>query len=309
MLQQLFTNFGFRALWTPELIVILIFVGFLYFRLVGKWRNRFVGAEPVSTSQKTYFILGLFALYLGWGSPLYVAGHLMISFHMAQMVFAYFIAVPLFILGMPKWVFHAIIQKAKGTIFERVGKLFFSPLIGVLFFNFLFSVYHLPNIFDFLMKNIVLHSGYEMLMFVAATLMWWHMIAPIPSKAKLSDLRRMGYIFANGILITPACALIIFAPTAMYSVYTDPNTWATVMAFCLPAGAEIPYNLFSSGTNPFSPINPRSDQQLAGILMKIMQEITYGFTLGYVFKQWIKKEKQSEGPSISDIPATHTIKN
>ncbi|OLO40677.1 cytochrome c oxidase assembly factor CtaG [Alkalihalophilus pseudofirmus] len=308
-MQQLFTNFGFRALWTPELIIILVIVGWLYFRLVGKWRDRFVGAEPVSGKQKTYFILGLIALYLGWGSPLYIAGHLMISFHMTQMVFAYFVAVPLFILGTPKWFFRAVLHKAKGTLLEPIGRLFFNPLIGVLFFNFLFSVYHLPNIFDFLMRNIMLHSAYEMLMFVAATLMWWHMLAPIPSKFQLSDLRRIGYTFANGILITPACALIIFAGTPMYGVYTDPNTWATVMAFCLPAGADIPYDLFASGANPFSPMKPLYDQQLAGIVMKIMQEITYGFTIGYVFKQWIKKEKQSEGPSISDIPVTHTIKN
>ncbi|WP_096202194.1 cytochrome c oxidase assembly factor CtaG [Bacillus sp. FJAT-45350] len=303
-MEQLLTSFGFRALWTPELIVILAIVGAVYFTLITKWRHLFKDSEPVRVRQKVYFVLALIALYIGWGSPLYIAGHIMISFHMTQMVFAYFIAVPLFIISMPKWLLYAIKRKVENYLLGRIaGKLFMNPIIGLLIFNGLFSFYHIPLVFDTLMQQVYLHSLYEVFMFIGATIMWWHMIAPLPSSATLSDLKRIGYIFANGALILPACALIIFAGKPLYSVYTDPNTWATVMSYCLPAGASIPYGLFD-GPNPFSPLSATHDQQLAGVLMKIMQEITYGITVGYVFKQWISKEKQSDGPSISDIPTT-----
>lgn len=310
MIEQLFTNFSFRALWTPELIVVLAIVTAIYFLLIGKWREKFVGAEPVATRQKVYFILGMIALYFGWGSPLYIAGHLMISFHMTQMVMAYIIAVPLLLLGIPKWFYRAIINKVEGTIIGKLGRVFFNPLMGVLLFNGFFSIYHLPNVFDFLMQNVVMHSLYEMLLLVTSALMWWFMLAPLPGKEQLSHLRRIGYIFANGVLITPACALIIFAGTPVYAVYTDPATWATVMAYCLPGGSNIPFELFGANGS-FAIMEPVHDQQLAGVIMKIMQEITYGITIGYVFKQWITREKQTEGkgPSISDIPATHTMKN
>ncbi len=304
MLEQLFTSFGFRALWTPELIVILLIVAWAYFRLIRVGQTRFQQSEPVTFRQKFYFLTGLFALYLGWGSPLYIAGHLMISFHMTQMVFAYFIAVPLFLLGMPKWVILTIKSKVEKTPFAKVGAIIMSPLVGVLLFNGMFSIYHVPAVFNFLMQSVALHSIYEFGLLISASLMWWHMLAPIPTKKTLSDLRRIGYIFANGVLITPACALIIFAGTPLYSVYTDPVIWATVMAYCLPANAEIPLSLFT-GDNTFSPIDATYDQQLAGIVMKIMQEMTYGITIGYVFKQWISKEKQSDGPSISDIPENY----
>ena len=47
----------------------------------------------------------------------------------------------------------------------------------------------------------------------------------------------------------------------------------------------------------------RIDQQLAGVLMKIFQEIVYGIAIGYVFKQWLKKEKLQDGElTISDVP-------
>jgi len=156
--------------------------------------------------------------------------------------------------------------------------------------------------FDTLMQAVVLHSFYEYLLMFAALLMWWHMIAPLPNAFPLSDLRRVGYIFANGILITPACALIIFAGAPLYQTYTDPNIWASVMAYCLPAGMDVPMSIFA-GPDSFAFLETRMDQQLAGVLMKIMQEITYGITIGYVFKQWLKKEKQQDGElTISDIP-------
>ncbi|WP_100373541.1 cytochrome c oxidase assembly factor CtaG [Bacillus sp. FJAT-45037] len=301
-MEVLFENFSFRALWTPELIIILLVLAAVYLYMTSTGRVHFKKSDPVPLKKKIYFMLGLGALYIGWGSPLYVAGHIMITFHMTQMVFAYFVATPLLLLGTPTWVFTTLIDKCKQTLIGRVGKFVWSPIVALFLFNGLFSLYHVPFMFDTLMQSELLHSGYQQLLFFASVLMWWHMLAPVPSTSQLSDLRRIGYIFANGILITPACALIIFAPEPLYQTYTDPAIWASVMAYCLPAGASVPMSVFS-GPDSFAFLETRMDQQLAGVLMKIMQEITYGFTIGYVFKQWLKKEKQQDGElTISDIP-------
>lgn len=307
MIEQLFNNFSIRTLFTPELIVILAIVALLYFMLIGRWRHRIQGSEPVKTSKKVIFIIGLFFLYLGWGSPLYTAGHLMFSFHMLQMVFSYLVAAPLLLLGLPRWLFEAIVERFKeNRVLSRLAKIFFHPLIGLLFFNGLFSIYHIPQVFDFLMPRLILHDFYQVLMLVAAFLMWWQMLAPLPQTARLSHLRRIGFVFASGFLILPACALIIFAPTAVYNVYTDPMVWAQTMTYCFPAGMDIPYGLFT-GPESFSPLTPRLDQQLAGVLMKILQEVSYGFAIGAAFRQWVRREKQSDGPSISDVPATPNL--
>ncbi|NEU29703.1 cytochrome c oxidase assembly factor CtaG [bacterium LRH843] len=297
----LFQNFSFRALWTPELFIPLVIIGIIYFWLIGKW-ERFKLGEPVPVKQRIYFVLALFALYLGWGSPLYIAGHIMISFHMVQMVFAYFIATPLFLLGIPAWMFQTLIERFRTETTVKIFKIVWSPIVAIFFFNILFSFYHIPLIFDSLMQSVVLHSLYYFLLLGASVLMWWHMIAPLPSTSPLSDLRRIGYIFGNGILITPACALIIFASAPLYQTYTNPDIWANVMAYCLPAGADIPLGVFS-GPGSFAFLETRMDQQLGGVLMKIMQEVMYGTTISYVFKQWLSKEKQQDGElTISDIP-------
>ncbi|WP_018921531.1 cytochrome c oxidase assembly factor CtaG [Salsuginibacillus kocurii] len=297
---EYFSTLSFRGLWTPELIAVLLVVFGIYYLLTRKWRHRFVESEPQSKKQDAYFILGLAALYIGWGGPLYAAGHMVLSIHMAQMVAAYFVAAPLFILAMPKWLLYIVMNKWK-EISPLTNRVIMNPLIGLLAFNSLFSFYHIPGVFDALMLNVGMHSFYEVLLLMSAMLMWWHMISPLPTEGGLTDLRRIGYVFANGLLITPACALIIFANDPMYNTYTDASTWATVMAYCLPAGDTIPLEMFNWTDNVF--LTPLLDQQLAGVLMKVMQEVTYGITIGYIFKQWLKKEKFQEGDvSISDIP-------
>ncbi|WP_370621821.1 cytochrome c oxidase assembly protein [Bacillus sp. JCM 19034] len=70
----------------------------------------------------------------------------------------------------------------------------------------------------------------------------------------------------------------------------------------LPAGASIPTELFI-GPSSFAFLEPRTDQQLAGVMMKVFQELVYGIAIGFVFKQWLAKEKQQDGKlTISDAP-------
>lgn len=301
-MESVWSSFGFRALWTPELLVGIAVLAGLYIWLIHFEKKQIPVMEQSKLRQKLYVGLGLLALYGGWGSPLYLTGHMMISIHMLQMVLAYFVAVPLLLLGTPTWALKRLAAYLNKKGLQSVIRVIGNPILALFLFNGLFSFYHVPFMFDSLMQSPVLHSFYQYVLIGAAGLMWWHMLAPLPNAYQLSDLRRIGYIFANGILITPACALIIFAPSTLYATYTDPLIWANVMSYCLPAGTEVPLALFN-GPASFNLLDARMDQQLAGVLMKIMQEIVYGITIGYVFKQWLRKEKQQEGQlTISDVP-------
>ena len=40
------------------------------------------------------------------------------------------------------------------------------------------------------------------------------------------------------------------------------------------------------------------DQQLGGVLMKVIQEIVYGFVLARVFLEWYKKDQQEAENAI-----------
>ncbi|WP_416151288.1 cytochrome c oxidase assembly factor CtaG [Salipaludibacillus sp. HK11] len=292
-MEQFFSTFTARTIWTPELVVVLALVSFVYFLIIKKFRHHFPDSKQVSNRRIVYFHLGLLAIYIGFGGPLYVLGHIMLSMHMLSMAVVYLIAPPLLLIGIPSWFFKFFTRfKFIRGVFKIVG----FPLIGLVLFNGIFSVYHLPITFDFLMTNESMHNLYQIGMLLAAMLMWWHILPRIKTKYDLSELKRMGYMFVSGVLFTPACVLIIFAPQALYATYTDPSTWAVAMAYCLPPGAEIPFEVLS-GEESLTLLNPQQDQQFGGAMMKVIQELAYGVAIGYTFRIWMKRDKD-ETPKL-----------
>lgn len=299
MFEQFFSAFTFRTIWTPELILVLLIISGIYLAITGPLRNRFDDNEIVPTKKKVYFHIGLVGVYFGFGGPLYVLGHLMLSMHMSSMAIVYLIAPPLLLIGIPFWVFQAL---AKNSIISGLFKVLGLPLVGLILFNAMFSFYHLPFTFDLLMANDNYHSIYQLVMLGAAFLMWWHIIPVFPKiGSQLTELKKIGYMFASGILFTPACVLVIFASAPLYAVYTDVNSWGTAMSYCLPAGAEIPFELFA-GENALPPLSPTHDQQFGGAIMKVTQELVYGIAIGYTFKLWMKRDKKKvEIPNFEQL--------
>ncbi|MDG5789180.1 cytochrome c oxidase assembly factor CtaG [Evansella sp. AB-P1] len=288
-MEQFFSTFSARTIWTPELIIVLIIISMVYFSIIGPYRHKFKESENVPTKRKVYFHLGLIAIYFGFGGPLYVLGHLMLSMHMLSMAIVYLIAPPLLLLGIPSWIFKHF---AKIRVIRRMFVIVGFPILGLVLFNAMISFYHLPYTFDLLLTNEGWHNIYQIAMLGAAMLMWWHLIPRLQTRYELSELKKIGYMFASGALFTPACALIIFAGSPLYATYTDPAVWAMAISYCLPPGADIPYEVFS-GDQSLALLSPLHDQQLGGASMKVIQELVYGVAIGYVFRQWMKRDKET----------------
>ncbi|WP_377891265.1 cytochrome c oxidase assembly factor CtaG [Alkalihalobacillus sp. R86527] len=291
MWEQLSSTFSFSALWSPGLMVGAIFVAILYLLLTGPWKNSFKDAAPFPLYKKLFFLLGVFILYIGFGGPLSLMGHLLLSIHMTEMALVYLIAPPLMIIGTPAWVLRPILNI---KVVHKLVKFFTFPIISLLLFNGLFSFYHIPEIFDYLMTHYTAQDIYKIALILSAFAMWWPLVCPIPEYDTLSGVKKLGYIFADGVLLTPACALIIFASTPLYSTYTDPTVWATAMGYCVPGGTVVPPELFAQ----FKPLGIMEDQQLGGIIMKIIQEISYGSALGYIFFQWARREREKDDEEL-----------
>lgn len=279
--------FGFQALWSPYFLAALLLVLFVYFILMIPFRSRFQYGEPLSNQQGILFVISVFLLYAIKGSPLDLMAHLLFSVHMIQMAVLVLVIPPLFIASIPLWVWRFLL-KQKG--FRLFFTIFTKPLIALLVFNGLFSFYHVPYIFDHVMQNGWLHAGYSTVLFISATFMWWPLVNKLPETRNLNGIKKVGYIFADGILLTPACALIIFANTPLYATYADPKTWGVMMSLCV--GTSTFTNLKLSGPEMFSSMNLIYDQQLGGVLMKIIQEIIYGIVLARVFFEWYKKDQE-----------------
>lgn len=287
--------FSFAELWSPYFLFGTIAVGILYFYLIGPWRLAHAPeAPPARTAQKVWTVLGLFLFYLAQGGPLELLGHLSFTFHMVNMSISYLIVPPMILLGVPSFVW----RRAFGMRFWRRLSGLMHPLLSLILFNALFSLYHVPAVHDYVMTQFTVHRVYYAILLLTSLMMWWQIVCPVPEWNKLTDVRKMGYVFANGILLTPACALIIFSGTAMYATYTDPEAWATAMGYCVPAGPQALLDAFQ-GPGFFSLMSAKEDQQLGGIVMKLVQEVMYGAILAYVFFHWYRRE---HGDSETELP-------
>ncbi len=290
--------FGFVAMWSPYFFLFVAALIAMFLIAIGPKREQwFPGSEPVTGLQKSLFVTGLALLYVALGSPIDLAGHLMFTWHMASMSIAFLIAPSLLLAGAPAFMLRAF---GRLPVIRRMG-LLLNPLVTILFFNVLFSFYHMPAIHDVVMTNYAVHTVVYMLLFLGGMLMWWPVMCPIPELNKLTEVRKMGYIFANGVLLTPACALIIFAKEPMYATYTDPVMWATAMGFCLPGGSAAMLDLLK-GPESFAIMPAIEDQQLGGVIMKLVQEVVYGSTLAYVFYHWFRRENP-RGDDMDPVPA------
>lgn len=287
--------FGFQALWSPYFFVLLLSVTVSYFLLLGKYRRLFKHSEPLQGNQVACFVSSILLLYIVKGSPVDLMAHLLFYVHMIQMAVFVLVIPPLLILGIPQWVWRRLLAF---KMFHSLFEFFTKPIIALILFNGLFSFYHVPFIFDHVMQNRWLYDGYTVWLFLFAVFMWWPLVNKLPEWQTLMGIKKIGYIFVNGILLTPACALIIFANTPMYATYSDPRAWGVAMSLCV--GADHFSNLHISGPELFSSMSLLYDQQLGGVIMKVAQEIVYGISLGQVFFEWYRKDNEDSGQEMNN---------
>ncbi len=258
--------------WSPGTLLAVALVAGLYLFVTSERATPFSAGEKPKRWRKACFVMGLAVYAVAKASPLHALGMTyLFSAHMLEQSLIYLVMPPLLLLGVPqRWV--------RPLFAGRWGRFlcgFTQPILAVLCFNVLFSLYHLPLVFDAVSARHGLHAVYHTILMVAAFQMWWPVVSQMPETARLSHLRKMAYIFANGVLLTPACALIIFAQTPLYETYRH-------------------------GPHLFTALPPLDDQQLGGVIMKLVQEAAYGTALGCVFYQWFHRENPRD--PLPDLP-------
>jgi putative membrane protein len=249
--------------WNYLLAAVLIFIFGSY---LIKLRESF--------SQSICFFFALAVFYIALGSPLhYLGDQYLFSAHMLEQSIVYIAFPPLLLLGLPKKIIEPFIEWG---LRNKVFSILKYPLILLLLFNVLFSLYHIPVVFNTVVADTFLHNMTHAVLSLTAILMWIPLFPLIGELESLSEIQKIGYIFAAGVLLTPACALIIFSNDPFYTVY---------------ANAPQLFNI----------LPPLDDQRTGGIIMKVFQEIVFGSMIGYIFFNWAKKERGNERSYNLDV--------
>lgn len=280
--------FGFRAMWSPGLIGVSIFMLIVYFLITIKWRQDIKGNKPLTWQQASCFVGFLVLLYIIKGSPINLMSHIMFTMHMVQMALLLLLAPILLIKGIPNYLWEFVIEL---PIIKPVFALLTKPLPALIIFSGLFSFYHIPIIFDYIKLQETMHGLFTFVLFLSAVFMYWSLINTIEGQPKMKGLFKVAYLIGGAILVTPACAMIIFANSPLYSTYADGEVWMQAMALCVPA-ATLSGLTGLSGPELFTNMSPLNDQQLGGVLMKILQEVIFGIILFKVFFDWFKSDKK-----------------
>ncbi|WP_066289512.1 cytochrome c oxidase assembly factor CtaG [Bacillus sp. FJAT-29937] len=289
--------FGFRALWSPYYFLFLALMLVGYFLVTIKYRKKFSDSEPLRVGQAIHFSIAIVLLYLIKGSPIDLMGHLMFYAHMIQMAILCLVIPQFIVLGVPAWIWRYLFKR---SALKNVLTFMTKPVVALLLFNGIFSIYHIPLVFDLVKTSFWLHAAYTSLLFVMGIIFWWPIDNKLEDHQSLSGLKKVGYIFAGSALLLPACALIIFADTPLYSSFSDPDAWAKSLELCVPASTLAGLTL--SGPEMFSNMTLLNDQQLGGIIMKIIQEVVYGVALAQIFFSWYRKEQEE-----TEIEKQHSL--
>ncbi|CEG22368.1 Cytochrome c oxidase caa3 assembly factor (Caa3_CtaG) [Planococcus massiliensis] len=280
--------FGFQALWSPYYLAVLVLITILYFMLTIKWKDKFKDSEPLKTKEAILFVSGMVLLYIIKGSPTDLLGHIIFSMHMVQMAFLLLLVPPLLIMGVPSWIWRKFINL---PVVKPLFHFFTKPMLALILFGLVFSFYHIPLVFDFVKTSTSLHAVVNGILFISAIFYWWPVVNNLEGSYKFHGLKKLGYLFGLSVLMTPACALIIFSSSPFYATYSDAEAWLQAMALCVPTGTLSQLNL--SGPELFTNMSTVEDQRTGGIVMKVLQELVFTVFLWLVFYEWLRNENDN----------------
>lgn len=269
---EFFAIFTYGANWDIQLNLIFVLGAVIYLLCTGPLVSKIPNAEPVPVKQKMYFLFGWGLYYLSMGSPLRILASELFSMHMLQMSIQYLLMPPFLLLGLPAWSLRPL---GRFKWLKKIGVFLTKPMMILFLFNGLISIYHFPFIFDSIMSSVFLHSLTHYILLATALCMWWPVVCPVPEADRVKPLHKLGFIFANGVLLTPACALIMFANEPLFDTYNKMSSLAPIMS-------------------------PLHDQVLGGVTMKIAQEVIYITAIAIIFSRWFRQQRKQDKQEMQE---------
>ena len=252
--------------WHPH-AEVLIGLGALegaYLLGVGPVRERYNLAESADPRQVATFTLGVLVIFVSLLSPLHIlSDEYLFSAHMVQHVLLTLVAPPLLVLGTPDWLLRRLLRPDLAFWFARLAT---HPIIAFASFNVIFSVWHIPALYNLSVTNHSVHIGEHLLFMAAAVLMWWPLTSTMPELPRLSYPLQMVYLFLLSVAQLIVFAPITFSREPLYKWYVEaPEIWA---------------------------LSPVVDQQIGAIIMKMGGGALFLTLLIVAFFRWFNGEEE-----------------
>lgn len=270
----------------PAIVVGLVLAGVLYWRGVGYSRR--VGlARHLAWWRELAFAVGLLVVFVALDGPMDNAADRSLSVHMVQHELLVMVAAPLLLMGAPLWpVWRAVPLAARRGVLgwviknrwpRQLGHLLetalFGPVQGIALFVAVFSLWHIPALYDAALAGGTVHAA-EHLSFLAAALLFWVQILPSrPLRPQLSYVMRLVYLGVAGIYSSAMGSFFMFSTAPFY-----------------------PYYLARHGGGSAGAAAALVDQHLAGSAMDIPGVLIFFVAMSTLLWLWLRDD---EHPSAS----------
>lgn len=247
--------------WTPHIEVWLLvgaLVGLgLYTARVIQPKVVAAGEPPITRHQKIWFWVGVFVFYLATDWPVHdIAEQRLYFVHMLQHTLLMVVFPPVMLLATPTWLARLIIGQG---IFKRFVYFWARPAPALLVNLFLTAGMHWAWVVNTSVDNAWVHYSVHTLAVSSSLLVWMCVCGPIP-ELQVGPPMKMLVVFLLSIIPTLPAAFLTTAEEVLYQGYNTPiRLWG---------------------------VSVQNDQQLAGIVMKVISGFYLWFIIAGIFFKW-----------------------
>ena len=189
--------------------------------------------------------------------------------HMIQHMLLTMVAAPLFLLATPTWLARLVV--GDGWFAGKFLRNLCRPVVAAVLFNGAFVLVHYPPTVNASATNGALHFGLHVLIMSTALIMWMCVCGPLP-ELRISLPGQMIYLFCQSIVPTVPSAWLIFAEKPLYRVYDTAYRFGNIDAI--------------------------SDQQSAGVIMKLGGGIFLWAVIFVLFFKWAARHQEAERQGV-----------
>ncbi len=263
--------------WHPHFDVWALIGAFavLYLLAVRRERSRRPGEEVLTRSQGLCFTGALAVMFLASDWPVHdVAEGYLYSVHMVQHLLLTLAAALLLLAGTPAWMARSIV--GLGPSGPRSGKRsglplarsLSRPVFGLIQFNVVLVLSHWPVVVEATVRYHPLHFVAHAVLLVSAVLMWMPIASPLPEIRRIKPPAQMLYLFLQTIVPTVPASFLTFNDQPLYKIYASfPRLWD---------------------------ISALTDQQTAGLIMKIVGGLYLWLIIAIIFFRWYEQEERED---------------
>ena len=247
----------------PEVWVLVLGLAGLYVYALRSLGPRLVrDGQPVATAaQKRWFAFGIILLWIAADWPMHdISEEYLYSVHMFQHMMLTFFIPPVMLKATPEWLARIVIgDGTAGRWFLKLAR----PIPAAVVFNSIQLATHWGVIVNASVENGLLHYALHTVVVITALAVWMPVVSPLP-EYRISDPAKCIHLFLTSIVPTVPAAWLALAEGVVYDAY------------------DRPARLFG--------ISVTSDQQAAGLIMKLGGGFFLWIVIVFIFSRWVRSQ-------------------